>query len=142
MAPDWVVTVADQRRHGTTFRQPAEACVEERWRDHRGRPPEVLQTSLLRTVARDGLVTVETNRDSVPPTYVGQRVAVQWGPEGMVPVYHRGTCQSPGYRAQTSSAIMHKAESPTNAGRRPHRPGADLLDRPVPGGGGAGVKRL
>jgi hypothetical protein len=36
----------------------------------------VLQTNLLRTVARDCLVTVETNRYSVPPIYVGQRVEV------------------------------------------------------------------
>jgi hypothetical protein len=91
MAQEWVVTVADQRRHGTTFRQAAEAFAEERLRDHREHPPYVLQTSLLRTVARDCLVTVETNRYSVPPTYVGQRVEVQWGPAGAVHVYHRGT---------------------------------------------------
>jgi transposase len=91
MAQAWVVTVADQRRHGTTFRQPAEAFAEERLHNHRGRPPYVLQTSLLRTVARDCLVTVETNRYSVPSTYVGQRVEVQWGPEATVHIYHRGT---------------------------------------------------
>jgi transposase len=82
MAQEWVVTVADQRLHGTTFRKPAEAFAEECLRGHRGRPPYVLQTSLLRTVGQDCLVTVETNRYSVPPTYVGQRVEVQWGRRG------------------------------------------------------------
>ena len=91
MAQEWVVTVADQRIHGTTFRKPAEAFEEERLRSHVGRPPYVLQTSMLRTVARDCLVTVETNRYSVPAAYVGKRVEVQWGPEGTVHIYHRGT---------------------------------------------------
>ena len=62
----WVTGVADQRIHGTTFRKPAEAFAEEHLRSHLGQPPDVLQTSRLRTVARDCLVTVETNRDSVP----------------------------------------------------------------------------
>jgi transposase len=39
MAPEWVVTVADQRRHGTTVRKPAEAFAEARLGDHRERPP-------------------------------------------------------------------------------------------------------
>ena len=88
---EWVMCVADQRIHGTTFRKPAEAFAEERLRSHRGRPPYVLQTSLLRTVARDCLVTVETNRYSVPAAYVGQCVEVQWGVGETVQIYHRGT---------------------------------------------------
>jgi transposase len=91
MAQAWVVTVADQRLHGTTFRKPAEAFQDERLRSHLGRPPYVLQTSLVRTVARDCLVMVETNRYSVPAAYVGQRVEVQWGPGETVQIYHRGT---------------------------------------------------
>ena len=35
---DWVRTVADQRVHGTTFRKPAEAFLEEQLRAHAGRP--------------------------------------------------------------------------------------------------------
>ena len=100
MAQEWVVTVADPRGHGTTFRKPAAACADEHLRSHRGRPPYMLQTSLLRTVARDGLVTVETNRDSVPAAYVGQRVEVQWGVGGTVQVYHRGTLMATHVRAR------------------------------------------
>jgi transposase len=88
---EWIVTIADQRIHGTTFRKPAEAFAEERLRSHHERPPYVMQTSLLRVVARDCLVTVETNRYSVPAAYVGQCVEVQWGPEETVQFYHQGT---------------------------------------------------
>ncbi|MDQ3830521.1 MAG: IS21 family transposase [Candidatus Tectomicrobia bacterium] len=88
---EWVVAVADQRIHGTTFRRPADVFSEERLRSHRERPPYVLQTSLLRTVARDWLVTGETNRYSVPAAYVGQTVEVQWGTDATVRIYHQGT---------------------------------------------------
>jgi hypothetical protein len=99
MAHEWVVRVADQRIHGTTFRQPAEAFAEEHLRSHLGPPPSVLQVSVLRTVARDCLVTVETNRYSVPAASVGQDVAVPWGAGETVPIYHRGTLIAPHRRA-------------------------------------------
>jgi hypothetical protein len=51
----------------------------------------VLQTSLVRTVARDCLVTVESNRYAVPAAYVGQAVEVQWGAATTVQIYHHGT---------------------------------------------------
>ena len=88
---DWVVTVADQRIRGTTFRKPAEAFSEECLRSHLGRPPYVVQTSVLCTVARDCLVTVETNRYSVPAAYVGQTVEVQWGADATVQIDCQGT---------------------------------------------------
>ena len=87
---EWLVTVADERIHGTTFRRPAEVFAEERLHSHRERPPYVLQTSLLRTVARDCLVTVETNRYSVPAAYVGRTVEVQWGADATVQIYYQG----------------------------------------------------
>jgi transposase len=87
----WVTCVADQRIHGTTFRKPAEAFAEEHLRSHLGQPPYVLQASMLRTVARDCLVTIETNRYSVPAAYVGQSVEVQWGAGETVQIYHQGT---------------------------------------------------
>jgi transposase len=74
MAQEWVMTVADQRLHGTIFRQPAEAFGEERWRPQHGRPPYRLATVRCRQVAPDGLVTVETKRYSVPPASVGRTV--------------------------------------------------------------------
>ena len=50
--------------------QAAETFTGERMRSHRGRPPALLQTSLLRTGGRHGLVWVDTNRDSVPGVYI------------------------------------------------------------------------
>jgi transposase len=97
---EWVLTVADQRCHGTTFRHPAEAFGDERLRSHLARPPYVLQTSLLRTVARDCLVTVETNRYSVPAAYVGRTVEVQWGADATVQIYHQGVLIATHQRAR------------------------------------------
>ena len=58
----WMVTGADQRIHGTTFGKPADAFSEEGLRSPLARPPYVVQSRVLRPVARDCLVTVETKR--------------------------------------------------------------------------------
>jgi hypothetical protein len=76
---DGVRTGAAQRVHGTTGRKPAALCLEEPRRAHAGRPRYGLQTRLLRTVARECLVTVATKRSAVPAVYVGPVVEVQWG---------------------------------------------------------------
>jgi hypothetical protein len=91
MAQEWVITVADQRCHGTTFRKPAEAFVEERLRPHHDQPPYDLSPVLSRKVATDCLVTLETNRYAVPPAYGGRTVDVQWSPEGTVQISSQGT---------------------------------------------------
>jgi transposase len=91
LAQEWVLTVADQRCHGTIFRKPAEAFVEERLRPHHGCPPYRLSSVRCRRVATDCLVMVETNRYSVPPAYVGRTVEVHWSPEGALQIYHQGT---------------------------------------------------
>jgi hypothetical protein len=36
MVREWVLSMADQRTHGTIFRKPAEAFVEKRLRPHHG----------------------------------------------------------------------------------------------------------
>jgi Integrase core domain len=91
MAQEWVMTVADQHLHGTIFRKPAEAFLEERLRPHHGRLPYCLYIVLCRKVASDCLVTVETHRYSVPPAYVGRTVEVHWSPEGAIQISHQGT---------------------------------------------------
>jgi Integrase core domain len=90
MAQEWVMTVADQRMHGTIFRKPAEAFLEERLRSHHSRPPYHLHTVACRKVATDCLVTLETNRYSVPPAYVGRTVEVHRSPERAIQIYHQG----------------------------------------------------
>jgi Mu transposase-like protein len=119
---EWVVAVADQRIHGTTFRRPADVCSEERLRSQRERPPSGLHTSLRRTVARDCLVTVETNRYSVPAAYVGQTVEVQWGTDATVRISHQGTLIATHGRA--SGHHQRGVEAAHDAALRPPAPPA------------------
>ena len=118
VAQAWGLTVADQRRHGTIFRQPAEAFLEERLRPHRGHPPYRLSTGLCRKVAPDCLVTVGTNRDSGPPASVGRTVEVHWSPEGALQIAHQGTriATHPQAHGQQQVGI---APAPYQARRRP-----------------------
>ncbi len=73
-----ILTVADERIHGTTHRKPSEMFLEEKGllRDHRQRPPYAIQDRALRHVAKDCRVSFETNRYSVPFRFVGQPVEV------------------------------------------------------------------
>lgn len=75
----WIDTVADQRSHGTTHRRPIDMFAEERGLllAHTGRPPYVVQERPVRQVAKDCLVTFQTNRYSVPFLYAGKEVNVQ-----------------------------------------------------------------
>jgi transposase len=91
-AHTWIREVADQRLHGTTHARPVDRLAEEPLRPHRGHPPFQLQTRLVRTVARDCFVTVETNRYSVPAAFIGQEVEVQWGPAETLQIYAQGRC--------------------------------------------------
>ena len=88
---NWITTVADERIHGTTHRRPSEMFLEERGLllDHRQRPPYAIQDRVLRHVAKDCLVSFETNRYSVPFRFVGQPVEVMREGERVM-LYHRG----------------------------------------------------
>ena len=86
-----ILTVADERIHGTTHRKPSEMFLEEKGllRDHRQRPPYAIQDHALRHVAKDCRVSFETNRYSVPFRFVGQPVEVVRDGEHVM-LYHRG----------------------------------------------------
>ncbi len=100
-ARHWIRTVADQRVHGTTFERPADRVGTERLRPHHGQPRYLLlPTPGRRTVATDCLVTVETNRYSVPPPYVGRSVEVRWGHGGTVQLWHEGVLIATHARAE------------------------------------------
>jgi transposase len=88
---NWIMTVADERIHGTTHRKPSEMFLKEKGLllDHRNRPPYVLQDRALRHVAKDCLVSFQTNRYSVPFRFVGQPVEVMREGEHVM-LYHRG----------------------------------------------------
>lgn len=85
----WIAEVADQRIHGTTHRKPIELFKKEK--DllicHSGKPPFTIQQRAIRHVARDCMVSFETNRYSVPVRFVGKQVEVQ-RTNGRVLVFH------------------------------------------------------
>jgi transposase len=133
-AQEWVLTVADQRRHGTIFRKPAEAFGEERLRSHHSQPPYHLAAVLCRKVATDCLVTLETNRYSVPPAYVGRTVEVHSSHEGVIEIYHQGTLiathrQAPGQHQVCIDPIHYQAlrQCLSRPGTAPDHPSALAL---------------
>jgi hypothetical protein len=89
---EWNATIADRRLHGTTHERPIERFAQER--GHRvplaALAPFRLGSRLTRRVAEDDLISLDTNRYSVPCTLIGQTVEVERGAE-TVQVYHRGT---------------------------------------------------
>lgn len=89
-AHTWIREVADQRLHGTTHERPAARFAAEGLRPRDSRPSFQLQTALVRTVARDCCVTVDTNRYSVPAAFIGRQVEIQYGPGETLRVYDQG----------------------------------------------------
>ncbi len=65
---EWNATVSDVRVHGTTHQPPIERFVEERLHllARAGRPGYRLEARFTRVVADDFLVSLDTNRYSVP----------------------------------------------------------------------------
>jgi transposase len=87
----WISTVADVRVHGTTHERPLDRFVEEsrHLTPSLGQPSFRLEARLMRIVAEDYLVSVDTNRYSVPFSLIGQPVEVRRH-DGQLHVYHRG----------------------------------------------------
>lgn len=88
---EWNATIADVRSHGTPHERPIDRCAGER--PHlvptTGQPSFQLERRLPRVVAKDYLVSFQTNRYSVPFTLIGQTVEVsRQGAE--LPIFHRG----------------------------------------------------
>jgi hypothetical protein len=87
---EWNATIADRRVHGTTHERPIERFERER----RQLVPVGSQrrfnheTRVSRIVAEDYLVSVDTNRYSVPFRLIGQRVDVQ-RQEDTITIFHR-----------------------------------------------------
>lgn len=87
----WLDTVANRRVHGTTYEQ-----VLVRWDADQvamqpcaGRPPYPYSDEELRKVARDGYVSWQASRYSVPWQYVGKEVWVR-EQAGQVEVHYGG----------------------------------------------------
>lgn len=87
----WNATIADRRIHGTTHERPIERFERERSMliPSAGQPSFLTDVRLSRMVASDYLVSLDTNRYSVPFTLIGQAVDVaRCG--GEVRIFHRG----------------------------------------------------
>jgi len=88
---EWNATVADTRVHGTTHQQPLERFREEapHLTPRASRPGYRLEARFARIVAEDFLVSLDTNRYSVPFTLIGHPVEVE-RQGGQVRIYHQG----------------------------------------------------
>lgn len=88
---EWNREVADLRIHGTTHERPLDRFTAER--EHLmplgSRPGYRLEASYSRAVAGDYLVSLDTNRYSVPFPLIGQTVEVERR-DGEVRIFHRG----------------------------------------------------
>jgi transposase len=73
---EWMVTVADQRVHGTTHERPIERFARETLTPLGQRPPYHYERVRLRRVPADALVAIAAARYSVPVEYVGTTVSV------------------------------------------------------------------
>ena len=88
---EWTATVADVRVHGTTHERPVDRFARERDALVPAPAGRVfrLEAPLTRVVATDYLVSVDTNRYSVPFTLIGQPVEVHRR-DGHLEMRHRG----------------------------------------------------
>ncbi|MGH8513181.1 MAG: IS21 family transposase, partial [Gammaproteobacteria bacterium] len=87
----WNASIADVRIHGTTHERPIERFERERsvLIPTAGQPSFLTDVRLSRMVASDYLVSVDTNRYSVPFMLIGQAVEVE--PRGgEIRIFHRG----------------------------------------------------
>ena len=87
----WNATVADVRVHGTTHQPPLTRFADEALHllPRATRPGFKLEARFPRIVADDFLVSLDTNRYSVPFTLIGHAVEVERR-AGRVWIHHRG----------------------------------------------------
>jgi transposase len=86
----WNATVADARVHGTTHQAPLARFADEASHllPRAARPGFKLEARFPRIVADDFLVSLDTNRYSVPFTLIGHAVEVERR-DGQVRIHHR-----------------------------------------------------
>ncbi len=87
---EWTATIADRRVHGTTHEEPLVRFEQERGQlvPLGGQRSFQQEARVSRIVAEDYLVSLATNRYSVPYRFIGQRVEVQRRGD-TVHIFHR-----------------------------------------------------
>jgi transposase len=131
----WLRTVADQRVHGSLHQRPC-----DRWpvdhaalRPRAQHPRYVLPLAWRRRVGVDGLVTVETNRYSVPAQYLGQDVDIVPGPEETLRIYRQGQLIAVhARRAGREEVVMDPAHAHGVAALSGLRASGSWRDQPLP----------
>lgn len=128
----WMMTIADQRIHGTTHERPIDRFVAEQTHlvatVHQ--PAFRLEATYPRVVADDFLVNLDTNRYSVPFRFIGRTVEVQRH-EGRILIRHQGQVvaehvELPGrYQVQ-----VIPAHGPGAIARNARQPRLRAVDRP------------
>lgn len=131
----WMTTIADLRIHGTTHERPIDRFTRER--EHlvptTGQPAFRLEATYPRVVADDFLVSLDTNRYSVPFRLIGRTVEVQRR-AGRLIVRYQGRvvaehAELPG-RYQVQVLPEH---GPGAIARNPRQPRLYAVDRPQQG---------
>ncbi len=132
---DWTVTIADQRIHGTTHERPLDRFALERTHllPTLHQPAFRLEATYPRVVAEDFLVSLDTNRYSVPFRFIGRTVTVQRR-EGRVVIQYQGQVvadhpELPG-RHQVRVVPEHGPGAVARTTRRPHLHAVERVTRP------------
>ena len=88
----WLGTVADQRVHGTLHERPIDRWPTEHTalRSLGTQPRYLVPVAWRRRVGTDGLVTIATNRYSVPAQHIGQDVDILPGSDDTLRIYRHG----------------------------------------------------
>lgn len=129
----WTATIADLRIHGTTHERPIDRFASER--PHllatQHQPAFRLEATYPRVVADDFLVTLDTNRYSVPCRLIGRTVEVQRR-DGRVVIRSQGHviadhAELPG-RHQVRVLPAH---GPGAIARNPRQPHLHAVERPA-----------
>ncbi|CLR11571.1 integrase catalytic subunit [Mycobacterium tuberculosis] len=115
----WIRHIADQRNHGTTHQRPVDRLTEENLRLIGTRPPFIIQSSYLRKVPADCLVSFETNRYSVPWQYVNREVEIQPGPNNVLRIYYDGSLIAQHLRVNDKHKVIIEREHYRNILKQP-----------------------
>ncbi len=129
----WMTTIADQRIHGTTHERPLDRFAVERPHlvatSHH--PAFRLEATYPRVVAEDFLVSLDTNRYSVPFRLIGRTVDVQRR-EGRILIRAQGQLVAEHAELQGRHQVRILPEhGPGAVTRNPRQPRLSAVDRPV-----------
>lgn len=132
---EWTTTIADRRIHGTTHERPIDRFATERpsLLPTTHQPAFRLEATVPRVVADDFLVSLDTNRYSVPFRFIGRTVEVQ-RKEGHVLIRYQGQLiaehpELPG-RHQLRVLPAHGPGAMARNARQPHLQAVERMARP------------